>query len=102
MSATGVFRRLGSVHRSTQLNLWYRFYPQIVLKSRFFFVSLDRGEPPHIHVRRDNKVAKFWLDPVVLQQAGGYSRTELNFVTRSIREHREMFLERWYDFFGDR
>lgn len=38
---------------------------------RFFFSSLDYGEPPHIHVRRENKVAKFWLDPVTLQKAGG-------------------------------
>ena len=28
---------------------------------RFFFVSLDRDEPPHIHVRRENMVAKFWI-----------------------------------------
>ena len=26
---------------------------------RFFFVSLDRGEPPHIHVRREDMVTKF-------------------------------------------
>jgi hypothetical protein len=40
---------------------------------RFFFVSLDRSEPPHIHVRRENKVAKFWLDPVALERAGGFT-----------------------------
>ncbi len=68
---------------------------------RFFFVSLDRDEPPHIHVRRENMVAKFWLDPVVLQQAGGFSRTELNTVARLVHEHRDTLLERWYAFFGD-
>src|ERR1039458_264683 len=41
---------------------------------RFFFVSLDRAEPPHIHVRRADMVAKFWLEPVTLQRAGGFSR----------------------------
>ena len=66
---------------------------------RFFFVALDRGEPPHIHVRREEKVAKFWLDPVVLQDAGGFSRTELNTIAKLIHQHREMFLERWYEFF---
>ncbi len=45
-------------------------------------------------------VAKFWLDPVALQQAGGYSRTELNTIASIVQEHREMFLERWYAFFG--
>nr|WP_239993071.1 DUF4160 domain-containing protein [Candidatus Methylomirabilis limnetica] len=24
----------------------------------------DRGEPPHIHGRREDKAATFWLDPV--------------------------------------
>jgi hypothetical protein len=40
---------------------------------RFFFVSLDRSEPPHIHVKREKKVAKLWLDPVVLERIGGFS-----------------------------
>lgn len=41
---------------------------------RFFFVSSDRSEPPHIHVRREDMVAKFWLEPVVLERGGGFSR----------------------------
>ena len=28
----------------------------------FIFFSSDRGEPPHIHVKRDRQLAKFWLD----------------------------------------
>lgn len=67
---------------------------------RVFFVSLDRGEPPHVHVQRENRVAKFWLDPVALQQAGGYSRQELNIVAAMLLEHREKLLERWYEFFS--
>jgi len=56
---------------------------------RFFFVSLDRSEPPHIHVRRENKVAKFWLEPVALERAGGFSRAELNVILKLVDEHRE-------------
>lgn len=67
---------------------------------RFFFVSLDRGEPPHVHVRRENMAAKFWLDPVLLQQAGGFNRTEINTIAKLIQEHRETLLGRWYEFFG--
>ncbi len=68
---------------------------------RFFFVSLDYGEPPHIHVRRENNVAKFWLDPVALQRTGGFSRSELNAIAKLVDEHRARFLESWYEFFGD-
>ena len=67
---------------------------------RFFFVSLDYNEPPHIHVRRENMVAKFWLDPVALQKAGGFKRIELNKIARLVNEKREHLLERWHEFFG--
>ncbi|MGO8792775.1 MAG: DUF4160 domain-containing protein [Terriglobia bacterium] len=67
---------------------------------RFFFVSLDRGEPPHIHVRRENKVAKLWLEPVALERAGGFSRGELNVILKLIDEHREQLIRSWYEFFG--
>ena len=67
---------------------------------RLFFVSLDRDEPPHIHVRRDNRVAKFWLDPVALERARGFNSTELNTIGRIVEEHYESLLERWYEFFG--
>jgi hypothetical protein len=68
---------------------------------RFFFVSVDYHEPPHIHVRRETRVARFWLDPVALQKAGGFSRHELNRIARLVDEHRPHLLESWYEFFGD-
>lgn len=67
---------------------------------RFFFVSLDRGEPPHIHVRRENMAAKFCLDPVTLERAGGFNRVELNTIAKLVHEHRDRLLEGWYEFFG--
>ena len=39
---------------------------------RFFFYSGDCDEPMHIHIERENKIAKFWIDPVRLQRSGGY------------------------------
>jgi Domain of unknown function (DUF4160) len=32
---------------------------------RFYFYSYDCGEPRHMHVDRENRSAKFWLDPDV-------------------------------------
>ena len=34
--------------------------------------SADENEPPHVHVRSDNNIAKFWLNPVRLQNMGGF------------------------------
>lgn len=67
---------------------------------RFFFVSLDYPEPPHVHVRREKMVAKFWLSPVALEKAGGFSRTELNRIAALVNENRDFLLERWYEFFS--
>jgi hypothetical protein len=67
---------------------------------RFFFVSLDRGEPPHVHVRREKMVAKLWLEPVAVECAGGFSRRELISITKLVQAHRGSILERWHEFFG--
>ena len=45
-------------------------------------------------------VAKFWLEPLALERAGGFSRVELNALARIVEEHREQFVRSWYEFFG--
>lgn len=44
---------------------------------RFFFYSGDRDEPRHVHVERDDMLAKFRLDPVRLQKSGGFAGNEI-------------------------
>ena len=67
---------------------------------RFFFSSADKNEPPHVHVKREKMVAKFWLEPVVLERAGGFTRVELNIIAKLVEGHRDEFVESWYEFFG--
>ncbi|MEA3439233.1 MAG: DUF4160 domain-containing protein [Chloroflexota bacterium] len=43
-----------------------------------FFYSCDRDEPTHIHIERNDKVAKFWLEPIRLHSGGGFNRKEIN------------------------
>jgi Domain of unknown function (DUF4160) len=61
----------------------------------------ERQAPPHVHVERDANRAKFWLDPVRLQESGGYRPTELNRVAALVNEHRELLLRRWYEHFSE-
>jgi hypothetical protein len=68
---------------------------------RFFFYAGDRDEPPHIHVEREDKIAKFWLDPIRLQKSGGFNRAEFGRIQRIINEHQAKLLEAWNDYFGD-
>jgi hypothetical protein len=68
---------------------------------RFFFYSGDSDEPPHIHIERENMKAKFWLNPVRLQNSGGFSRSEINRIQRLVEENRESLLRGWNEFFSD-
>ena len=68
---------------------------------RFFFYAGDRQEPPHIHVERDDHIAKFWLDPVRLQTSGRFNRQEINRIQRLVEEHQEYFLRSWGEYFHD-
>ena len=67
---------------------------------RFFFYSGDQDEPVHIHVERDNYLAKFWLQPVRLQNSGGFKRQELNRIQRLVEENERHFIEAWHEHFG--
>jgi hypothetical protein len=66
---------------------------------RFFFYSADGGEPPHVHVERDEKTAKFWLRPVRLQQSGGFSRVEIARIRAIVEEQLETLSRSWDEYF---
>ncbi|MCG3127253.1 MAG: hypothetical protein CHACPFDD_02111 [Phycisphaerae bacterium] len=67
---------------------------------RVFFYSADRAEPVHVHVEREDKVAKFWLDPVRLARSGGFSRRELGRIETLLRKHEAALIEAWNEYFG--
>lgn len=68
---------------------------------RFFFYAGDRDEPPHVHVERDECVAKLWLDPVRLQSSGGFSRTEIGRIRRVVQGYQDLLLSCWNEYFND-
>lgn len=69
---------------------------------RFFFFAGDGGEPPHVHVQRDDAECKFWLTPCRLATSSGFQAAELRAVGRLVQDHSADFLERWHEFFdGD-
>lgn len=67
---------------------------------RFFFYAGDRDEPHHIHVERDDKVAKFRLDPTRLQNSGGFNRFELKQIYSIITENQDALMEAWNEYFS--
>jgi hypothetical protein len=66
---------------------------------RFFFFSSDRGEPRHVHVGRDDKAAKFWLEPVRMAYNQGFASSELQRVKGLVQRHQAALVKEWNAYF---
>jgi hypothetical protein len=69
---------------------------------KFFFFSNegDPLEPAHVHVRKAEALAKFWLKPKVgLAEGFGFSGKELRQLESVVLENQELFIGKWNEFF---
>ena len=66
---------------------------------RFFFFAGDGSEPPHVHIEREDCVAKVWLDPVRMERTGGLRRQEINGIVKIVDRRQHRLLESWDEFF---
>lgn len=67
---------------------------------RFYFYSADGAEPVHIHVERDDAIAKFWLDPVRLDNNHRFSNKEINDIFDIIENNEVLIIEKWNEYFS--
>ena len=67
---------------------------------RFFFYSNEFGEPPHIHIQSDKKLAKFWLQPVTFSKSTNFSPKELRKLEKIVLENERTLLEAWNGYFN--
>jgi hypothetical protein len=68
---------------------------------RFEFYASDADEPRHVHVKRNGKHAKVWLEPIAeLAYSQRCRPHEVNEIMRLVRQYREQFIEDWNAFFG--
>jgi hypothetical protein len=64
---------------------------------RVYFYSHDLNEPSHVHVDRDDRSAKFWLDSVSLARNLGFKPKELRVIERLLLENETMLLAAWQE-----
>jgi hypothetical protein len=70
--------------------------PTILIEGyKFRFYSSDINEPPHVHVIRDDSVAKIWLHPITVEYNHGYDRPTLNKILKLTRKNQEHLSEAW-------
>jgi len=62
---------------------------------KFWFYEADLGEPSHVHVGREDKEAKYWLDPVSLARSGRFKPIELREIKRIIDDNLGFLLSAW-------
>jgi uncharacterized protein DUF4160 len=67
---------------------------------RFFFYSFNCNEPKHVHVQREKKICKLWLEPISLSKNGVFSPKELNSIRRIIESNLIEILEAWPEHCG--
>ena len=62
---------------------------------KVFFFSEEGNEPVHVHVRKGDGVAKFWLDPVKLEYNDGFKKQELRAIIAILEEHETELIQAW-------
>jgi hypothetical protein len=67
---------------------------------KFYFYSAEGSELPHVHVRRDKAVAKFWLLPMRVARSRGFQSPELRTIAKLVEENKDRILEAWNEHFN--
>ena len=77
--------------------------PNIFIKNgfRFFFYSHEPREPPHVHIERDDAIAKIWLHDGSIADSGGLPPRDLQRVAAIVMPHRDRFIEAWHEHFDE-
>lgn len=65
------------------------------------FYSNENNEPPHVHVKKAEDEAKYWLIPTVrLVNNYGFSTQQLRQIEEILIRNYDALLGRWYDHFS--
>ncbi|MFY9243066.1 MAG: DUF4160 domain-containing protein [Polaribacter sp.] len=68
---------------------------------RFFFYANDHL-PIHVHIEKENKTAKFNLEPFVeLVYSRRFKASEVTEIRKLVSENRELFTNKWNEFFNN-
>ncbi|NBC34273.1 MAG: DUF4160 domain-containing protein [Alphaproteobacteria bacterium] len=67
---------------------------------RFRFYSSDRGEPPHIHAWRDDRMVKIQLDDLRVIETREVPPHEVKRILRIVEDNQKLLMEAWCDYFG--
>ena len=64
-------------------------------------LSFDCAEPPHVHVKRERMLCKFWLTPLGLADNDGFAAHELNRIRALLDKRHDQIMEAWHEHCGN-
>ncbi|MDF1600850.1 DUF4160 domain-containing protein [Mesorhizobium sp. YIM 152430] len=67
---------------------------------KFRFYALDIDEPLHVHIVKDGKSLKVWLQSLEITTNKGYNEREVARLLTVVAERRDDWMGAWNDFFG--
>ncbi len=68
---------------------------------KFYFFSLENNEPPHVHVKKGEGSAKWWLLPEPeLVYSIGFKAGDERKINALIKKHGNEILQAWHNHFN--
>ncbi|NBC58815.1 MAG: DUF4160 domain-containing protein [Bacteroidetes bacterium] len=68
---------------------------------RFFFYT-NEHLPVHIHVEKENKTAKFNLEPILeLVYSRKFKASEISEMRKIVSDNQEFLIHQWNEYFGN-
>ena len=64
---------------------------------KFWFYQADLDEPPHVHIGKDGREAKYWIDPISMARSGRFRDHELNQIETILAKYRDRILAVWHE-----
>jgi len=66
----------------------------------FYFYSDEGTEPVHVHIKKAEGRAKWWLEPAIEEEyAYGFTLQERRKIKRLIIQNQDYLKEKWYEYF---
>ncbi len=71
------------------------------IKGHRFFFYVNDHLPMHIHIEKDNKTARFNLEPLELIRSRKFNASEIREVRKLVENNKGFFKQKWNEYFNN-
>ena len=55
----------------------------------------------HIHIEKDNKTAKFNIEPLALVRSRKFNTSEIREIRKLVENNKQLFKQKWSEYFNN-